>query len=78
MEVQAEVKTFNIEYRCDKCKTGTLEYTNRCFYTDPLQYEHKCKNCGVKKLFKHKYPYQKLVTIEDYTELKGKLNETNN
>lgn len=58
-EKETEVRTFNIEYECDKCQSGNMKPTGQCFTTDPPQFPHVCENCGERQIFTGvSYPYQ--------------------
>lgn len=55
---RTEVKTFLVELECEKCNDGKLEYNGKTFLTNPLLYEHKCKDCGNVQTVRGKiYPY---------------------
>jgi hypothetical protein len=59
MEVTNEVKTINIDYKCDKCNEGYMRPTGTVFPTNPPQIPHKCNNslCNESKTFNLYYPY---------------------
>ena len=57
MEINKEVKTFLFEYICDKCGEGKMKHTGTVYYTNPLQYPHRCEKCGFEKTFNNVYPY---------------------
>ena len=40
--------------------------------TDPPQYPHKCNNCGCKKNYYIRYPYQRVVLLEELRKPVGK------
>jgi predicted RNA-binding Zn-ribbon protein involved in translation (DUF1610 family) len=59
-EIETEVRTFNIEYECDKCESGNMRKTGNSFSNGAGTYiDHKCSNCGHTETFINKsYPYQ--------------------
>lgn len=59
MEVEKEVKTVKVDYRCDECDFGFMRPTGTCFPTNPPQYIHKCNNehCGQERIFNVSYPF---------------------
>ena len=60
MEEKKELKTFMVDYKCPKCKTGYLRSTGKCLMSNPPKYPHTCNNpeCEYVKTFKDKkYPY---------------------
>lgn len=46
MENFKEVKVFQVNMECDKCKKGSMKVTGETILTYPPQYEHKCDCCG--------------------------------
>ena len=40
------ISVVSCSFMCNNCRTGNLVYTGCALYTDPLQYEYKCDNCG--------------------------------
>jgi len=44
MEVKTEVKTFETQYICDKCKVGEMKYTGYKVATGVPRYIHICQN----------------------------------
>ena len=38
--------------------------------TEPYLYPHKCNNCGYMENYPFRYPYQKLIPVEQLRELK--------
>ena len=70
MEVVAEVKTLSVYMKCDKCNNGLmLENGHIILTTDPPKYPHKCNNCGYEDNYFVRYPYQKLVPVENVREM---------
>lgn len=69
MEMVAEVKTLSVYMKCDKCQNGLMEPNgNGVFMVEPPRYPHKCNNCGYEKSYHIRYPYQRLVPIEQLRE----------
>lgn len=62
MEEKKEVKTFIINYKCDKCATGNLKSTGVALMCNPPKYYHYCNLCHNKKTLKNKYP---IITHEE-------------
>ena len=57
-EVKNEVKTYEINMVCDKCRQGyMLPVGNIVFTTYPIQYPHQCTNCGNIENYTIQYPY---------------------
>jgi hypothetical protein len=59
MEEKNEIKIFQVDFKCPKCKTGYLRPSNRVLTTNPPQYPHECSNpkCDYKETFNTTYPY---------------------
>ena len=57
MEIEKEVKTFVVDYICDKCSKGKMIPTGICLTTSPSQYPHKCNQCNYIETFRTQYPY---------------------
>lgn len=58
-EISREVtqKAYFIEYVCDTCGEGTfVRNGNTVCMTEPIQYPHKCTNCGAESNFTKQYP----------------------
>ena len=51
-----EVRTVGMDYICDDCNVGVMEQTGVMLLTDPVQWPHKCNNCGKTKNLWQKYP----------------------
>jgi hypothetical protein len=62
MEEKREVKTYMIDYTCDKCDSGKMRPI-RMLMCNPPKWVHKCESCGLEKTFDVKYPY---TTYEYY------------
>lgn len=56
MEIKYDVKTVEIAYRCDVCKTGEMVPTGSGYWGTPVEIEHKCNNCGHEQCFGVRYP----------------------
>ena len=59
-EVRTEMKTFNVELKCDKCNKGFITATGNAVTQWHTQYEHKCNNPECDNhmwLTNQKYPY---------------------
>ena len=70
-EIVAEVKTLSVHMKCDKCQNGLMEPDgNIVVTTEPPLYPHKCNNCGYMENYLFRYPYQKLIPIEQLREPK--------
>jgi len=57
-EIETQVNTYRIEYICDECGEGKLEWNGICLTSYPPQYPHSCLHCGATKTFMGvHYPY---------------------
>lgn len=58
-EVKKEVKSFNVDYKCDQCETGYMRPDGRVLLSNPPKYPHICNNmeCSGKMTSRTKYPY---------------------
>lgn len=54
MEIKKEVKTFEVEYLCDKCNEPVV-FSGRALLTSPMKYPHSCQ-CGEEYVFYCIYP----------------------
>ncbi len=63
-EFEEESKVITVKMKCDKCGKGFMEMVGIAYPTSPMQYPHKCTNCGYKENYFTKYPYQKFVPKE--------------
>lgn len=58
MEQEIEVRTYVVEYVCDECKIGKMEFTGRRGMSNPPRNYHICNNCKAEKSFYGKtYPH---------------------
>ena len=57
MEIKQEVKTIQIDYKCDDCINGKLIPNGITRMVFPPLYEHKCDSCDCIKEFNKCYPY---------------------
>lgn len=56
--VETPVSTFHVEYQCDQCSRGLMKpYGDVAWLADPIQYQHRCTNCGHEQTFLVRYPY---------------------
>jgi len=55
-ERKFEVKTFGVDYICDDCNSGLMEYTGTMLTVNPPLFQHKCNSCGSVKNLSQKYP----------------------
>ena len=70
-EERQEVKTYEIDMRCDKCGEGYMRQVgNIVLTTYPMLYPHECTVCGHRENYKKKYPY----TIYEIDKEKKKSN----
>lgn len=61
VETFIKVETFRVEYECDECGNGKMEFNGVSNPTWPPLYHHDCTNCGANQVFRgEKYP--KIVT----------------
>ena len=61
-EVRTEVKTFVVDYKCEKCG-HEMKQEDIVYATYPPRYPHICHNCGHRETLDRAYPYV------DYKEL---------
>jgi hypothetical protein len=65
METRQQVNTFLVNYECDECEDGNLEYSEMllpstwggCISTEQPKWKHKCDICLCEKNLETKYPY---------------------
>jgi hypothetical protein len=59
MEIWKEVKTFEVNYKYDKCGKGFYEPNKDGGYLacNPPKYPHFCSYCDDRKDFRKTYPY---------------------
>jgi hypothetical protein len=55
-EVEREVCTFKVDYRCDHCPDGVMRPTGIVYDDVPPLYPHYCTACGHTSTFDHRYP----------------------
>jgi hypothetical protein len=55
-EVEREVCTFKVDYRCDHCPDGVMRPTGIVYDNVPPQYPHYCTTCGHTATFPQRYP----------------------
>ena len=57
MEQEKEVKSYQINYICDKCGKGKMIATGISLHCGSLaSYEHVCDECGIRERFDKEYP----------------------
>ena len=56
MEDKKEVRTYLVDYTCDKCDVGKFR-PKQMLMSDPPQWVHECTTCEEQKTFNLKYPY---------------------
>lgn len=56
MEKKTPARVYHVNYICDDCKTGAMEYQGSCLSFYPPQYPHICNWCGAKATFLKAYP----------------------
>lgn len=70
-EEKHEVKTYEIDMRCDICGEGYMrQIGNIVLTTYPILYPHECTVCGHKENYNKKYPY--IVYEEEHRDRKNK------
>jgi hypothetical protein len=55
-EVEREVSTFKVDYRCDHCPDGVMRPTGIVYPMVEPAYPHYCTACGHTATFPHRYP----------------------
>jgi hypothetical protein len=55
-EVEREVSTFKVDYRCDHCPDGVMRPTGIVYDNVPPRYPHYCTACGHTETFSYRYP----------------------
>lgn len=63
MEVGQEIKIIMVRQRCDKCGEGYMETDGNILCSFPPKFPHVCSNCGFKKIYRKKYPYQMMIPV---------------
>ena len=57
-EEKYKVNTYEIDYKCDACRTGYMRPLGTVLLSNPAQYPHRCNNCGAEMIVReHIYPY---------------------
>lgn len=56
MEECGEAKMYVINYKCDMCEHGYLQYKELDCSKEPRVYVHECADCKHTGDFEHKYP----------------------
>lgn len=64
-EVEQRVETYLVNYQCDSCGVGLMRDNGLMLPSNPPLYPHICDNsdCGDKKTFNQRYPYQNMKYI---------------
>ncbi len=60
MEIENEVISVQVDFKCPECETGYLRPTGKCHPMNPPLYPHQCNNpnCKYGESFSGKsYPY---------------------
>jgi predicted RNA-binding Zn-ribbon protein involved in translation (DUF1610 family) len=55
-EKKVEVRTYHVDYICDKCGEGFMRSTGMMLDSYPPQYPLKCSECGHEQTFSKCYP----------------------
>ncbi len=55
-EIKHEVKTYEVNYKCDECGQGEMESTRKKDVGFEKTYGHKFNYCGEQKSFEYRYP----------------------
>ena len=69
METKKEVKTFVLDYCCDKCFEHKMEFNGLVLTSNPPLYPYTCKNCGYTINLKKRYP---IIFYEEINENSNK------
>lgn len=57
-EEKYKVNTYEIDFKCDVCRTGYMRPTGEILTTFPAQFPHRCNHCGAEMTVReHTYPY---------------------
>ena len=72
METKHEVKVFQINKVCERCKdNGSSIFTGTCFSAGHKKmFEHKCDKCGATEFFEIEYPFLEYEKINSMLEWK--------
>ena len=71
METRQQVNTFLINYECDECEAGIMEYAEMLLPStwggnsnnEEPKWKHLCNSCSAEQTLNTKYPY---TTYEYY------------
>lgn len=58
------VNVYQIIMACEVCNGGQMRQTGIAYPTSPMQYEHKCRNCGHEAVYRKTYPYVVYEPVE--------------
>ena len=64
MEVEFQAMTYQVNYKCDNCNDGLMEYKGVSIKDDPKPFKHLCSKCGDEFLSDTKYPYIKTKLLD--------------
>ena len=65
-EIMYQVRTYEVDFKCDVCGKGFYRPTEIVYLANPPQYPHECTVCGSKMVVTgHTYPYIKTERIEE-------------
>lgn len=64
MEIKWEAKTYHVEYGCDLCGDGYMEYKPGLLSETGDKYIHVCDNCGYTMVLDRMYPYTETKYVE--------------
>lgn len=57
-ERKTKVRTYRVDYICNHCGEGLMEFTDFALLSNPPKYEHQCNVCKSKRHFSGvKYPH---------------------
>lgn len=65
-EIEIEVKTYEVNYMCDRCAAGNMKATGDVLMSNPPQFRHRCPTCGHEETHRCRYP--KVITRPVSTE----------
>lgn len=51
-----EVRTYRIDYRCDRCNRANMVVTSKILGTTTKKYVHRCRGCGAQEILDVHYP----------------------
>jgi hypothetical protein len=59
------IQVVGVEYICDECGVGSMErYGEVAWLTNPVQYPHRCSNCGSTEALSECYPLVRHLRVE--------------